>query len=413
MNELCNTLSCPVPNVAVQGYLNQYSLEGVILGNLPYTTVINGKTITIPGGTLSLPLPPVLDPAIIPAITYEGCSGPISLPVPPGSTPAQITAIGQQVLQLAAAQQAQCDAVAQGSPKKIYRNDQLTIPSACTPPNNLAVTGALFPGLSVSGNDFIVAAGIFTSTISITDANNIATAYAQNWIASLFASHGAVCGVVGPVLYYKLDEVNGTRFDVSTSYPLLEYDDSTGLPAPGTVGSRAGEIGLAVNIFNTDYLGSLVGFPASFQPPLSLSFWINVDGASGNHSNPMNVATNYGTFISVNHYPPSNQLSFTLDYGNAILNVTIPATGWHLIVLIDDLVANTWSVYLDGTFVASTAGAFTPSVGTALQLGSGGQHGNYGFDEMGFWDRLLTLAEITALYNGGAGLPYTPGTPPF
>ena len=28
-------------------------------------------------------------------------------------------------------------------------------------------------------------------------------------------------------------------------------------------------------------------------------------------------------------------------------------------------------------------------------------------DEVGFWKRVLTAAEITALYNGGAGLPYS------
>jgi hypothetical protein len=32
-------------------------------------------------------------------------------------------------------------------------------------------------------------------------------------------------------------------------------------------------------------------------------------------------------------------------------------------------------------------------------------------DEIGFWKRKLTAAEITALYNGGAGLPFSSFNP--
>ena len=178
MNEDCTKLSCPVPNVAVQDYLNQYSLEGNSMRH----------------GTITIPIPPVgSDPQ---AITYEGCSGPVSLPVPPGSTPAQIQAIVQQVLLLAVAQQAACDATPPvPPPPPVFRNNVLTIPTPCSA--GITITGSLFPGLSVSGNNFIVAAGIFSSTASTAAANSIATAFAQNWIANLFSTGGAVC--TGPI----------------------------------------------------------------------------------------------------------------------------------------------------------------------------------------------------------------------
>lgn len=62
------------------------------------------------------------------------------------------------------------------------------------------------------------------------------------------------------------------------------------------------------------------------------------------------------------------------------------------------------------TYVSPTSAALpTPTSFVLALLGNtgGGETVNGLVDEWGFWKRLLTAAEITALYNGGAGLPYS------
>jgi hypothetical protein len=85
----------------------------------------------------------------------------------------------------------------------------------------------------------------------------------------------------------------------------------------------------------------------------------------------------------------------------------------------------TIKVYANGVLDTATtqligAGSISPSNTNPLLIGaqefSGGTptQNFYGaLDEMGFWNRVLTSAEISALYNGGAGLqyPFSTGVP--
>ena len=189
MNEDCSKLSCPVLANPVQGYLNQYTLQGQNITNAPYTTIINGQTVTVAGGAIVVPVPPVGATSV----NFNGCSGPISIPIPVGATAADILALTQQVVALATQQQAICNNTNQQP--QIFFNDSMTIPTNCTSTTPLTVSVSLWPGLSVSGNSFVLAPHLFASAVSVTEANATALAFAQTYIANLFTTGGAVCAL--------------------------------------------------------------------------------------------------------------------------------------------------------------------------------------------------------------------------
>jgi hypothetical protein len=87
--------------------------------------------------------------------------------------------------------------------------------------------------------------------------------------------------------------------------------------------------------------------------------------------------------------------------------VLVTGTWYHLAFTYD---GSNVRVYRDGAQVSSAAlsgtmNASASGVRFGQQLESGNPF-NGTFDEIGIWSRALTGAEITTLYNGGAGLSY-------
>ena len=87
---------------------------------------------------------------------------------------------------------------------------------------------------------------------------------------------------------------------------------------------------------------------------------------------------------------------------------------WYHIVAAADVSAQNWEIYRNDTntnATADTTGATSIFNGTGdFALGRQGSD-NTGYmdavlDEVGIWSRELTSAEVTELYNGGAGLQY-------
>lgn len=77
--------------------------------------------------------------------------------------------------------------------------------------------------------------------------------------------------------------------------------------------------------------------------------------------------------------------------------------------------------YLDGSSITVNAwfsdGAATKPTGQGSEIGGSGldltRFFNGAIDEMGIWSRAISSAEVTSLYNGGAGLayPFSSGAP--
>lgn len=79
---------------------------------------------------------------------------------------------------------------------------------------------------------------------------------------------------------------------------------------------------------------------------------------------------------------------------------------WHqLVVTITG--STSGALYIDG--VADGTGTVSPFIGLTMYFGSINNTSNFltgNLDEIGIWSRALSGAEITQLYNGGAGLTY-------
>lgn len=90
---------------------------------------------------------------------------------------------------------------------------------------------------------------------------------------------------------------------------------------------------------------------------------------------------------------------------------------WHMVAITYDKVAQTLNLYVDGVLSATAPDAFTyPDLTTTdfilWQLGQGTATLNETVDEFGLClNGALTPAQVTALYNGGAGLTWPNITP--
>lgn len=195
MNEDCSRMSCSVPRNAVQSYLQQYSLNQVVVKNTEFVAVINGVTVVIPAGTFSYPITESISE--FGQISFQGCQSLISVSIPAGSTFAEMESLVQGMLNEAAQQQAQCNApqVPQAAPA--YLNQQVSVASGCTDPA-LTISASLPAGITQSGNNLVCAAGVFSSNASQADANQRATEFVEDLLEALFSTGGAACNPCAP-----------------------------------------------------------------------------------------------------------------------------------------------------------------------------------------------------------------------
>lgn len=217
------------------------------------------------------------------------------------------------------------------------------------------------------------------------------------------------------VLYWKLDETSGSS-----------AADASGNGNNGTlVGNAAFNSGGKLNYgVSMDGNGDRVDGPSRTPPAAySMSIWAKQAATGGfkilGHQQDANLFTycfvNSGNGV-VNYVYETNN---STRIGRQTANNAFPTDlAWHHVVV-------TWSggtgatsikIYVDGTQADTTSlttGTFANRQTNACTACIGGGSGvasvnawNGIQDEAGFWDRELTAAEVTKLYNGGVGLTY-------
>ena len=99
------------------------------------------------------------------------------------------------------------------------------------------------------------------------------------------------------------------------------------------------------------------------------------------------------------------------DGGSNAVTITsapISRAEWHHVVFQWDTTTQKSKLYVDGVFVGEESIAAFGPISDRLSWAAGVN--GYGFngriDEIGVWNRVLNDAEITQLYNGGAGKAY-------
>ena len=206
----------------------------------------------------------------------------------------------------------------------------------------------------------------------------------------------------GLVAYWKLDEVPG-EIRVDSSGNGLDLTDNNGVGQEGGIlGSGAGTSYIGFDRWLDHPDDPLLRFEGDF----TMSCWVyQLEPIFGND---IIVNSTGGVYLCTFGHTPA-VVMYDSD-GNQIVNLPgnaeVTPEQWHHLVFFRN--GNTVGLIIDNGVPALAADvAGFPRVGEMFRIGA--HEGGYPFtgtiDEVAKWNRVLSAAEITSLYNDGAGLP--------
>ena len=205
------------------------------------------------------------------------------------------------------------------------------------------------------------------------------------------------------IAYYNMDGLTSTIFD-----SLGNYDGTN-------QGTTRGAVGIidTCNDYSNDYLDGF-GMPLPANP-FSIGVWIWKDGNSGTDYGIQQATSIFGHYryaiITVGDKLQIRQSRS--GSADATGSTSISTDAWHYVVLVSN--STGYFAYLDGaieiTKIDGTALHEVANQGLVFgqEWWNGVGQGNYWdgrIDEVGFWERALSQAEILELYNSGAGNTY-------
>lgn len=210
------------------------------------------------------------------------------------------------------------------------------------------------------------------------------------------------------ISYWKCDEASGDLIDAHSSNDMTDTN---------TVGAGTGKISGARDMEGTDDEYFTIASNASLVTgdiDFSWSFWFN----------PESNASIYYFITKGTEYEmrgTTNRIFWTVD-GQGFLGgfpaspLTLTAGTWYFVVCWHDATNNLIGRSFNGGTPITTAVTHTGSTGSdAVYIGrkNGATDKIDGLiDEIGFWKRKLSDAEISELYNGGSGRSYDYINPP-
>lgn len=215
-------------------------------------------------------------------------------------------------------------------------------------------------------------------------------------------------GTTNLLHYWELEETSGTRVDSHGSLDLSDIN---------TVGSTTGIQGTAATFVGANSESLLSTTPVAFSQgvPLTYNFWVNLTSTSMRgvffeDSSWRNGDDGFAVGVGNTDYDGTGNNLIVAQWGIGYFSAGAIGTGWHMITAIvrsDSKI----ELYLDGTSVYTTASAIIAFQNWDFTIGS-----SYGttvyplrdgsIDEFAIWDVELSSANITWLYNSGAGRTY-------
>lgn len=230
-------------------------------------------------------------------------------------------------------------------------------------------------------------------------------------IIGMFAIIPLVSGALTDniIAYYDFDEATTDLEDIVDGFHNgTEFQGST------IVKSLEGIVGNSWNFTGGSYLNMTDAWEVvvnpSDNPNFTYSVWVNTDFAGAFNkvilSTFQSPTTNSRVFSDGEQNPTGEIETDTVEQTSHILN----GQGWQFIVF----VGNTTDLilYMNGTEVVNddslTTSTFTcttcvSTIGGNIESATGVNNFTGRIDEVGIWNRSLSPAEITELYNGGAG----------
>lgn len=204
------------------------------------------------------------------------------------------------------------------------------------------------------------------------------------------------------VSYYNL---NGTVLD------SLGVNNGTAYNTPSYV---TGKVNNAIDLetASAQYvkIGSSGGTLDFTTQNFSLATWIKLESFDGvaDHKVISQTGTNgYALYIK----DATGKVALgKLNVDEVLSTQTLTTGDWYYLVVTYDQTANKVNFYINGSLDSggelSYSTTFAGSQDTRIGLGDGTQTLDGIVDEVGIWNRVLTVAEVTQLYNGGNGTTY-------
>jgi len=212
----------------------------------------------------------------------------------------------------------------------------------------------------------------------------------------------------GLVAHWKLDEDNGTTVNDWAG-------GNTGAANGGVTLNAAGKVGKAFQFDGVDDDIGVAASPAFQKTSMTLAAWVYI---------PASIPAGWKTIIehgrstsnwyglwkgsggNLFHFRWSNTGTMSANF-----NATISADTWYHVVGAYDAAANTATLYLNGTLDKTVTGGGTGTAASGtLRIGenNSGAEGFPGIiDDVRVYNRALSAAEVTALYNAtNAGKVY-------
>lgn len=218
--------------------------------------------------------------------------------------------------------------------------------------------------------------------------------------------------LTGLVAYWALEEASGTRADATgrgnTLSPTNAPGNAAGIVSNG-LSLLAGSSQYVSRASTTDLQTGAIDF--------TYAGWVKLTAKTSFRM----IASKYGAGAAETllYYDTSDRFAFQtytlaeVSLGNAKANTFgSPSTGvWYFLCAQQVAAGPTLKISVNNGAFDSVTPTGTPSAGSGVfQIGAyrGGTlpNGDMTIDEFGIWKRILTGAEITALYNAGAGRTY-------
>ena len=207
---------------------------------------------------------------------------------------------------------------------------------------------------------------------------------------------------VGLIAYFKMDEASGTTaFDSIKTFNLTE-SGSTSAPNFTGIIDRSWDFTSDVS-----HLASSVNSGISGNAARTISAWIFKIATNASCSVGLGTNSNNNEFALCTA-GSQNQFLSIVGFNNDNTASTQPMgqNQWYNIVATFD--GTTLRAYVDGISVINQTETYA-TTNSLIRVGlrnAGGTHDGL-IDEIGIWDRALTAAEVTQLYNDGEAITWT------
>lgn len=215
------------------------------------------------------------------------------------------------------------------------------------------------------------------------------------------------------VAYWKLDESSGNAADATGNGFTLTNNNTVAYNA-GIINNGADSGASNTNKWMNN--ASSLGLNTDSSRSMTISFWFNMRSFNtGDTSKLLNISKNGQDRLLFGVKESSGTIQMTItNVGGAGVDVTttINTGTWYYFTA--TLSGNSIALYKNGSSIG-TATMLNGATGSVDSFSLFREQGDTTYasahiDEVGVWSRILTGAEITSLYNGGAGFQY-PFTP--